>query len=313
MRDDGSDGGPVVVRLSWRGGAVGALMMGLGAACLLLVASCGSINKFSGEPMPVAEPEVEEAPPAIRNVIEPRDPVRLFQPTVNLVVYHFTAPAGTVSRSEEFWKHADEQAIDILTHDVLYKNGIRVGRGSLGDLEYYLSIMERQPLQSQPLLIAAAGAKVVEMPMKRDVPSQIIYDFDLNNVLTIRSYESPSDNIFCMDFRPAPRKPGDVRVALVPMVRTLRKRLVPVSDQDTREVEFVNPEKRFDLNLRTDVPLDGFLILGASPEALSPMSLGRAFLIQEGPAEELEDVLLIVPRAMRRAETRPATSPGMAN
>jgi len=279
------------------------------ASLALFLPACGRIAEFPGDPVLTPDPDPKDQPPTVQNVIEPRDPVRIFQPTVNLTIYHFTVPAGTVSRNEEFWKHADEQAIDILTHDVLYKNGFRVGRGSLADFEYYLSIMRRQPLQSSPMLVAAAGAKLVEMPMKKDVPSQIIYDFDLRNTLTIRTYDNPSDNILCIDFQPAPRKPGDLRVAIVPMVRTLRKRLVPINDLDTREVEYMNPEKRFELNLRTDVPLDSFLILAPSPEAFSAMSLGRAFMIQEGPAEELEDVLLIIPRSMRRPDTRPATTP----
>ena len=83
------------------------------------------------------------------------------------------------------------------------------------------------------------------------------------------------------------------------MVRTLRKRLVATGDIDTREVEYKSPEKYFQLNLRTDIPLDGFLVLGPSPEAKSPMSLGHAFFMLGGATEQQEDVLLILPQAMK--------------
>jgi hypothetical protein len=84
---------------------------------------------------------------------------------------------------------------------------------------------------------------------------------------------------------------------------------VPVSDLDTREVEYVSPEKFYHLNLCADVPLDNFLIIAPSPEASAPMSLGHRFMIQPGAAEEFEEVLLVIPRAMRRPDRPPQTGP----
>jgi len=144
--------------------------------------------------------------------------------------------------------------------------------------------------------------------MKKDIPAQIVYDFDLQNVLSVRGFDA-SENIFSIEFQRAPRKISELRISVTPMIRTLRKRLVPVSDLDTREMEYVSPEKYYHLNLRADVPLDGFLIVAPSPEASAPMSLGSAFMLQDGPVEKLEDILLIIPQAMRRPEKSPQTHP----
>ncbi|HEV8379809.1 MAG TPA: hypothetical protein VGP99_13235 [Tepidisphaeraceae bacterium] len=236
--------------------------------------------------------------PVTRRVIAPADPPVIFRPTVNLSIYHLRVPVGTVSGNDEFWKRVDEHAVDITAYDVLYKNGIRVGRAPISELEAFLKILDRNPMQTLPTVFAASGAKTIELPMKKGALDQILYDFDLKNTLTVRSYEE-CDNIFCVEFSPAPRKAGDVRISLCPMVRTLRKRLVATGDIDTREVEYKSPEKYFQLNLRTDIPLDGFLVLGPSPEAKSTMSLGHAFFMLGGATEQQEDVLLILPQAMK--------------
>jgi len=240
--------------------------------------------------------EIEK--PVTRRVLSPADPPVIFKPTVNLSIYHLRVPVGTVSGSDAFWKRVDEHAVDVSTYDVLFKNGIRVGRAPLADLDAFMKILDRNSVQSLPTVFAASGTKQFEFPMKKAAVDQVLYDFDLKNTLTVRSFEE-CDNIFCVEFSPAPRKAGDVRISLCPMVRTLRKRLVATGDIDTREVEYKSPEKYFQLNLRTDIPLDGFLILGPSPEAKSSMSLGHAFFMLAGATEQQEDVLLILPQAMK--------------
>lgn len=240
----------------------------------------------------------EAEKPVTRRVISPADPPVMFRPTVNLSIYHLRVPLGTVSNSEDFWKRVDEHAVDVTAYDVLFKNGIRVGRAPLSELDAFLKILDRNPMQTLPTVFVASGAKTIELPMKKAALDQVLYDFDLKNILTVRSFEE-CDNIFCVEFSPAPRKPGDVRFSLCPMVRTLRKRLVATGDLDTQEVEYKSPEKYFQLNLRTDIPLDGFLILGPSPEAKSSMSLGHAFFMLGGATEQQEDVLLVLPQAMK--------------
>src|SRR5882672_10490300 len=282
------------------------------AISLCLILGCGSksdrsyitsdysssFNNQSGTTNNKQQTTDEIEKPVTRRIISPSDPPVMFRPTVNLSIYHLRVPLGTVSASDEFWKRVDEHAVDVSTYDVLYKNGIRVGRASISELDSFLKILDRNPMQTLPTVFAASGAKTIELPMKKGALDQVLYDFDLKNTLTVRSYEE-CDNIFCVEFSPAPRKAGDVRVSFCPMVRTLRKRLVATGDLDTREVEYKSPEKYFQLNLRTNIPLDSFLILGASPEAKSPMSLGHAFFMLAGATEQQEDVLLILPQAMK--------------
>jgi hypothetical protein len=242
---------------------------------------------------------------AARPTIVPADPPMFFKPQVNLSIFHLTVPAGSVSRNEAFWKRVDEQAVDVGTYDTLYKNGVRVGRASMADLEFFIKTLDRNPIQTQPTTFASAGAKSIEVAMKDGVQDQTIADFNAKNVMTVRSFED-CDNIWCVEFQPTPRKPGDVRVAMCPMVRTLRKRLVAIGDVDTREVEYRSPEKFYQLNLKTDIPIDSFLIIAPSPEAQWKMSLGNAFLMRDGAAEKLEEVLLVVPQAVRRRPEKPA-------
>jgi hypothetical protein len=239
--------------------------------------------------------------PLARKVIPPSDPPALFKPTVNLSIYHLRCPVGTVSGNEEFWKQIDEQVLDVATYDVLYKNGIRVGRAPLSDLDRFIAILDKNQVQTLPTVFAASGTKLIELPMKKGAHDQVLYDFDLKNTMTVRSYEE-CDNIFVVEFSPAPRKAGDVRVSFCPMVRTLRKRLVAIGDLETREVEYRSPEKFFQLNLRTDIPLDGFLVIGPSPESKSSMSLGHAFFMQGGNTIQEEDVLLIIPQALKKSD-----------
>jgi len=242
-----------------------------------------------------------EDPPQVRSnrfAVKPADPPPMFRPQANLSIYRYSVPAGTVSRSENFWKRVEEQAVAVDIYDALFKNGIRVGRAPLADMDYFIKLLERAGAEQAPAVFAAPGVKDLQLPMRKGVADQIIADFDLRNVMTTRSYED-CDDLFVIDFAPAPRKNGDVRLNVAPVVRTLRKRLVPISDTDTREIEYRPAETYFHLNLKTDIPLDSFLIIAPSPEAHSRWSLGNAFLMRDGVTERLEEVLIIIPQAIR--------------
>src|SRR4030095_13612095 len=87
----------------------------------------------------------------------PRDPVTTFRPQVNLSIFHLSVPAGGVSSNEAFWKHVDEQAVDVASYDILYKNGLRVGRAPLAELDYLLKILDQNPMECQPAVFVACG------------------------------------------------------------------------------------------------------------------------------------------------------------
>lgn len=299
------------------------------AIAVLLAAGCEAW-KWPGDPAanppaPTTQPSAEKPAPSTQPYMvpsptplvaqarprqaKPADPPVVTRPVVSLTVYHLSVPFGSVSGSEAFWKRVDEQAMDIAVHEVLYKNGLRVGRAAFADFEQFLQMLQTGPVQAKPSSYISANVKTVELTMKRGVAQQIIYDFDARNTMTVRSYDD-SDNLLVVEFQPIPRRAGDVRVSLCPMVRALRKRLTAIGDVETREISYRSPERYFEMNLRTDLPLDKFLVLAPSPEARSSMSLGHNFLVHDSGAGRMEDVLLILPqplqpRAPRAAEAAP--------
>lgn len=245
-------------------------------------------------------------PPQPLRVTKATDPPPLVRPSVGLSLVQISVPVGAISRSEQFWKKIEERAIDIGTYDILQKNGIRVGIGAAGEIEALLRPFDRTQLKPQVATFIAANVKKVDLPLKQAIPEQTIYDFDLKDVLTVRTYEA-ADYFMSLEFAPAPRKAGDVRISICPLIRTLRKRLVQVTDINTQEIEFKNPEKFFNLHLQVDLPLDSFLIVAPSPQGHAAMSLGHSFLISSGETQQYETVLLITPQAMTvRPQSKPA-------
>jgi hypothetical protein len=288
-------------------------------ALLLMVSGCAPLPEpglqpdrevDSSAPTKPAEQEAAPATPLpgdtfFKRVVQPGDPPVIFRPQANLSVYRINAAAGASTANEALWKHIDEAAVDAATYDLLFRNGLRVGRGRMADWDLVMGMLDEGPVKREPDVYIAAGSRDIELPMRQKVVEQTIYHFNERNEFSMRSFDE-SDNILCVEFSTAPRKAGDVRIRLCPMVRSLRKRLVPIGDIETREIEVRSDERFYPLNLSTDVPLDGFLIVAPSPEARSAMSLGGSFLMKPGVAQRLEEVLIFVPQAIRPKTPTPA-------
>jgi hypothetical protein len=217
---------------------------------------------------------------------------------IQLNVYRIMVPAGTISRSDEFWKHIDEHAVDVATYDQLYKNGVRVGVAPASEWDYLKDILEQNPAKTQPGAFSGREAKAIDLDMKLRVPYQDLFYFDTSGDLVGRSFER-CDDLLRVSFQPAPRKPGTVRLGLCPVIRSLRERIVAVGDVNTRPLQFVHPEQLFELNLSTDVPLDSFLVVAPSPEAKWPTSLGNNFFVTNGAAEQIESIMIFRPITYR--------------
>lgn len=259
----------------------------------------GGTNK-AGDSRPSDVKPVVDVQRNTRWMVRPEDPPLILRPQVNLSIVRVAVPAGAVSRGDGFWRRVDEQGgIDVATYDLLYKNGLRVGQAPLAELENFTRMLEslsgRTP---EPAIFAAAGTRGIELSMRKNVQDAVLYDFDARDIMTVKSYED-CDLFMALEFGAAPRKPNEVRISFVPAVRTLRRRIVPVGDAEVREFEVKAAEKFFNLNVKADVPLDRFLILAPSPEARSSMSLGHAFLTRDGGTERVEEVLLLIPQALR--------------
>ena len=230
----------------------------------------------------------------------------------HLDVYQLTLPLGAVSRSEEFWKRVDEQGVDIGTYDLLQKNGFRVGLAPASEWDYFRGILEQYPAVTKKMTVTAGEAQAVELLMKKDVPSQYLFYLSDDNTLMGRSYDR-CENFLTVAFESAPRKPGQVRVTMCPLVRCTRGEFQISVTNAEREYEYVRPERLYDLNLCCDVPVNGFLVVAPSTMAKWSATLGNAFLVDGGAAERFENVLIMVPRPSQvqgtgRAAHAPAAS-----
>ena len=218
-----------------------------------------------------------------------------------LDVYHLTLPMGAVSRSEEFWKRVDEQGVDIGTYDLLQKNGFRVGLAPAKEWGYFRGILEQYPAVTKKTTVTAGESGALELMMKAGIRSQYLFYFSDDHTLRGRTYDD-CENFLSVTFQAAPRKPGQVRVALCPVVRGKRGEFRISVTNEEREYEYVKPERLYDLNLCCDVPANGFLVVAPSNLAKWSASLGNAFLVDGGAAERFEHVLLMVPRPANVAQ-----------
>jgi hypothetical protein len=219
-------------------------------------------------------------------------------PTVfHVEVYLFSVPDGTYANNEAFWKRIDEQCFDPGTSEVLQNNGIRAGLAPLSEIEHFAQFLD-QVTPVQKITVAGMEMKDAQIPMRKEIPEQIIFHFNRSNALSGTKYDK-SENILNISFEPAPRKPGQVRLTFCPMVRTLRKQLQVTQMNEAYEIQFVSPEKLYDLNFRVDLPTTSFLIITPSPQASNLVSVGNAFFINDAPAERQEQVMLIVAEPYR--------------
>jgi hypothetical protein len=210
-------------------------------------------------------------------------------------VYQLTLPVGAVSRSEEFWKRVDEQGVDIGTYDLLQKNGFRVGVAPASQWPYFRGILEQYPAVTKKTTVTAGEAGSLELMMKKGIDSQYLFYLSDDNTLRGRTYDR-CENLLSVTFQAAPRKAGQVRVTMCPVVRCTRGEFQISATGAEREYEFVRPERLYDLNLCCDVPVRGFLVVAPSTMAKWSATLGNAFLVDGGASERFEHVLLMVPR-----------------
>jgi hypothetical protein len=220
---------------------------------------------------------------------------------VRMDVFQLRTPLGSISRSEEFWKHVDEQSIDVGTYDLLRKNGWRIGIAPTSEWNYFVDIIENYPASPKPTSLTAApggdGASL-ELTMSKGIPYEVVSYFNDENRLFLRSYEE-CENLINISLQQAPRKPGEARVSVCPTVRGTYRRYQVVNGEKggaEREYKYERPERLYDLNCEVDVPVDHFFVVAPAPEVKWTTSLGQTFLVQNGGADRYEQILLLVPK-----------------
>jgi hypothetical protein len=266
------------------------------AACGLALGGCNETTQkaAANAVAPGAQPQITAPlfPRDVKTVQSDATPEVQF--LVQVIAYKITLPAGAVSRNPDFWKRVKENAVDVATYEMLYKNGMRVGVAASSEWDYLKGVLEQNPAMTQTSTFTGREVKDLETELKLKVPYQNLFYYDAAGELVGRTHER-CDDLVRVSFQPTPRKPGTVRITLCPVVRSLRERIVPVGDVNTTTYQFTHPEQLYDLNLTADVPLDEFLVVAPSPEAKWPTSLGNNFLVEDGPTEQKETLLIFRP------------------
>jgi hypothetical protein len=271
------------------------------AALALLITATGCQPPAPLPPAPPETPKMSAAKARLRGQVAMSSSVAHaaeLPQGLRVEIYQLQVPFGTISRNVEFWKHIDENAVDVATYELLLKNGVRVGQAPVAEWEYFRDIMSQYPAITKQTSLVAAEAKPVELPVRKDIVSQNLFYFDAQNRMQGQSFDA-CENFINLTFEQAPRKTNTMRVALCPVVRAQQKRLEWSPLNNEIEISYTAPQRLYDLNLRTDVPLDSFLIVAPSSEATWPTSIGNNFLVTPGDADRMETVLLVVPAAMR--------------
>lgn len=225
---------------------------------------------------------------------------RIMPVVISLDVYHMTVPLGAVSRNDDFWKRIDENRVDIATHDLLDKNGIRIGVGRDADWPYFKGLLGRYPTARSARGRTQAGKEgYIEMVMRGGVAQQTILGLDDHNCDWGRTFEK-CDDLLGISYVASTHSPGEVVVKVCPIVRGLRRYFhVSIMNNEETQIDLAQPEHLYDMRLEARLPLNDFLIVAPSRQSQLASSMGSTFLITEGKTDPTEHVLVIVPRAYR--------------
>jgi hypothetical protein len=219
-----------------------------------------------------------------------------------LVCYQLTIPAGTVSRNEDFWKRIDENVLSPGAYDLLRRNGMRIGEAPVSDLESLRNMLQEVDGSGKQMGTIGADVKNVELTMRKEVPFETVNYYGRNNELSGRTFDK-SENIFNISYRRTPRKLDQMRLSLVPMVRSMKKRLEYTAKNDEIEISYIAPVK-FYMDITVDLPMDKFLVLAPSDTSELPTIIGHQFFIQDQAAEQMETVLIFLAQPFRIDEPK---------
>jgi len=233
---------------------------------------------------------------------DPRDPAPAIDALIHLDIYQLDLPVGAVSQNEKLWKRADEQCVGVGegTSELLFKNGLRAGVVPRTEWAFFKDYMAGQPGRMRQTTINGVRGEAVALEMDKPIDREDLFYFDGANQQIGRTFEQCVNGV-SLSFQLAPRKQGSVRVAICPTIRGERRRLEFTSTNQELESPFTEITRLYDLNLRVDVPDDGFLIVAPSDDAerTSTTSIGGRFFMAREKSERLEQVLLIVPSLLR--------------
>ena len=287
---------------------------------LLAIAGCSSSGKVSA-PAATSDPlDAEYIPPPVTKLSDLAPPTgpgarRIVNaagvqannspsdalpppPVIDLSLYQFTAPAGLISGNKEFWKRVEEgtggnsKIVDVATHDLLYKNGIRVGEGVVADWPRFAALFNAAGVTVVGSHFLAATANNEEFGQSNELPDQTLYYYDSHG-LSGAVYDQCT-NLFALSYQPSPQLGGVVRLELCPLVRAARTHVSYTELNDETSVDFVRDEHLYDLGLRVDLPPGKFLVVAPSEQSELELTIGHQFLTRDAKAGRREMVFIFV-------------------
>jgi hypothetical protein len=268
---------------------------------------CGSVL-LSGCAGPTSKPY---AAPATRPATEfhltlnpphaadPRDPQPPWEAVVHLRIYQISLARGSISLDTGFWKRVDETCLPPATMVLLNKNGIRCGTASRQDWDFFHDHLQAPSSAVKVTDLDGVQAHDVPLQLTRAVDSQTILYYDAADQLTGRPFENCVNQLE-LAFQPVPREPWAVRVVLCPAVRAREDRYSFTPLNQELRTTYTAVDRLYDLGLSVDVNDDSFLILAPNAAgATRSTSIGNRFFYQDGTAQLLEQVVVIVPSFLR--------------
>lgn len=271
----------------------------------LLAAGCVPPKQPPGDsPLdPRVPPQIEPSPAPVQEAPvptlseNPKDPPPNVAIIFRLECYSLKVPFGSISRNEDFWKRMNEQCVNAEIYRRIFLNGMRVGTAPFSEWEYISNIIKQNPGAGQTLATVGSEMKNLELPMKKGIVFQNIFAFETNNELIGRTYDR-CVNVLSLSYQKAPRTLAEVRLTVAPLVRSAVKRYQYTDLGNELEITYDKPVSYY-LGLTVDIPVDSFLVISPSSDAQISTSLGRAFLIEDGPAEQFETVMVVLARPFR--------------
>ncbi len=255
-------------------------------------------------------PSQESAPPAVTDALpeSPQDAPADLKLVYSVELWEMLLPRNSISTDEAFWKRVNENAIDLSPYTIMLKNGVRVGSLPIQELSVLQKLVDDR--KASMTRIAGLAGKFIEIPVASNVPGQTIFYFNRSNQLIGRSYDR-CDNLFYFSFESTPRQQEQIRLVLTPAVRGLQKKLQfsLVPGRLEREIEFKAEEVRYDASLNLDLPLSRVLVVAPSVEARDETSIGATFLLKDTPTEQLERLIVVIPRAFKRNDAQASVAP----
>jgi hypothetical protein len=254
-------------------------------------------------------PSVDTASSAYTSTEESAGANYALPPQVILVyLYQFKTPVGFISKNNMFWKYVDEDALDVSTYKLLYRNGLRLGRVAEQNRAKMLGILDDQSSIVQfGWFSTVSGKDGLPVDMTPELGDQLLFVLGPHGV-TGRWYDLSKDR-FAFAFQWERHRIGVVRVTICPVITTQRQRFNYAVADDPDEQSIVRDENLYDLVMRADLGPDETLVLAPSPAADDPYRVGSRFMIRDGPTERLEQILILsrTRLQLQNARLAPAT------